>query len=140
MDEKKKRPPWDELLNALGGGLTLALAHMKYKNMLRISQCYTPAELLQNQDGYVLIFVLAGSRLVYALWMLLTWKFSRDLMSGIVNVFSGLCWTLALLVCKPAYWDTEMKAIWLFVLVFLLGLGCWDLWKYRKQKLLAEAL
>lgn len=140
MDEKKKRPPWDELLNALAGGLTLVTAHMKYEGMLKFSQVYTPAELLQNQDGYLLIFVLAGSRLVYALWMVLTWKFSRDLMSGIVNVLSGLCWTLALLVCKPAYWDTEMKAIWLFVLVFLLGLGCWDLWKYRKEKLLAETL
>lgn len=140
MEEKKKRPPWEELLNALAGALALVLAYMRYQTMLQISQLYTPTELLQTQDGYVWIFVLAGSRLVYALWMLLTWKFPRDLMSGIVNVFSGLCWTLALLVCKPEYWDGEMKAIWLFVLVFLLGLGCWDLWKYRKQKLLAETL
>lgn len=140
MEEKKNGPPWGELWTAAAGGLTLVAAHMRYQNMLALSQFYTPTELLQNQDGYVLLFVLAGSSLVRALWMLLTWKFQRDLMSGIINVLSGLCWLLALLVCKPAYWDTEMKAVWIFVLILLLGLGCWDLWKYRKQKLLAEIL
>lgn len=140
MEEKKNGPPWVELVNILPGVLALVGARMKYQNLLRISYLFTPEELLREQDGYILLCLFALGMMIRPLWMLLTWKAPRNLMGGIANVFGAVCWTLALLACRSAYWDGEMKAVWACVLILYLGLGCWDLWKYRKQKLLEEIL
>ena len=140
MDEKKTVALWRELSAVLTSVLILVNAHLRYQNLSRISHLYTPEELLQERDGYVLLCVLAIGVMVRGLWNLLTCKCPRELMSGIFNWLSFLCWSLTLLVCKPAYWGGEMKAFWGVVLILLLGSGCWDLWKYRKQKLYEETL
>ena len=140
MEEKKKGPPWGNIVTFVVCALVVWLTVKRYQTISSIAYLYTPEELHQNLDANVLVCIVELIKAGQALWELIAWKLTSDLTKGIWNLFSGLCWVLALLVCEPIYWGIEMKALWLFMLILLLGLGCWDLWKYRKQKLLEETL